>query len=66
MDRASELMMAIRAKCLDCSGGSRKMVKGCTVRDCPLWVYRTHEAETRQRTPRGQIYIFDVLEDKRA
>jgi len=31
---------AIRAKCLDCCGGSRAEVKRCANEDCPLWPYR--------------------------
>ena len=31
---------AIRAKCIDCSGGSRSEVKHCTVETYPLWPYR--------------------------
>lgn len=31
---------AIRAKCLDCSGGQPKEVRLCPVRGCALWPYR--------------------------
>ena len=33
-------MKAIRAKCIDCSGGSVYEPKYCTVKQCPLWPYR--------------------------
>lgn len=33
-------MKAIRAKCLDCSSGSFKEVRGCPVTDCSLWQLR--------------------------
>jgi len=33
-------MKALRAKCLDCSGGSAREAKLCVIRECPLWVYR--------------------------
>ncbi len=33
-------LRAIRAKCLDCSGGSRKEVKLCVIPDCTLFQYR--------------------------
>ena len=33
-------LKAIRAKCLDCSGGSRAGVDACEVTGCPLWPYR--------------------------
>lgn len=32
---------AIRAKCLDCCGGSIAEVRHCTLESCPLWRYRT-------------------------
>jgi len=33
-------MRALRAKCLDCSGGSPMEVKYCVIPECPLWAYR--------------------------
>lgn len=37
---------AIKAKCLDCSGGDRKEVKLCPIKDCPLWIYRLGQEVT--------------------
>ena len=34
------VLKAIRAKCLDCSGGSRAEVEDCLVRSCPLYPFR--------------------------
>lgn len=31
---------AIRAKCLDCSGGSDSEARKCTAVRCPLWPFR--------------------------
>jgi len=31
---------AIKAKCLECSGGQKIEVEFCPVLDCPLWPYR--------------------------
>ncbi len=31
---------AIRAKCVDCAGGSETEVRKCVAYDCPLWPYR--------------------------
>lgn len=33
-------LKAIRAKCLDCSGGSSNEVKLCPITHCPLYDYR--------------------------
>lgn len=40
----AKLWSAVRNKCLDCSGGYRDEVKLCTVKDCPLYVYRFGKA----------------------
>jgi len=31
---------AIRAHCIDCSGGSAGEVRKCTANQCPLWTFR--------------------------
>lgn len=31
---------AIRAKCVDCSGGSRSAVRECHLTECPLYKFR--------------------------
>lgn len=31
---------AIKAKCLDCSGGIRAEIRNCPTTTCPLWPYR--------------------------
>jgi len=33
-------LKAIRLKCLDCCAGSRKEVRLCPAKDCPLWPFR--------------------------
>jgi len=34
-------LKAIRAKCVDCSGGSDAEARKCVVAGCPLWPFRT-------------------------
>lgn len=34
------ILRAIRKKCLECCGGSRKEVAECELEDCPLHPYR--------------------------
>jgi hypothetical protein len=34
------ILRAVRAKCLDCSGGSAAEVSGCRVTACPLYPFR--------------------------
>jgi hypothetical protein len=40
--RAADLrpLKAMRAKCVDCSGGSPLAATECHILDCPLWPYR--------------------------
>lgn len=60
-----ELLTVIREKCMDCSGGSRKMVERCEVRNCPLYPYRSRQAMGAAgdgRGPvKGQIDLFEMM-----
>ena len=38
---------SIRAKCIDCSGGSLKEVRLCPVKDCTLYPYRMGKRPSR-------------------
>lgn len=59
------LLVAIRAKCMDCSGNQRREVERCKLTDCPLHPFRSVRAiggEHEQQTEiNGQIGLFDVL-----
>lgn len=49
-------MKAIRAKCLDCCGGSAKEVRACTSTKCPLFPYRLgHRPGTCPTTGTGEF-----------
>ena len=65
MSKADELQAAIRAKCLECSGGSKNQVKGCGIKDCPLWVYRTAETQARITRLKGQMSFESYLNGRR-
>ena len=43
-------LRAIRAFCVDCSGGSLAEAKRCHMVDCPLWSYRTGKSGRKGRT----------------
>jgi hypothetical protein len=45
------LLKAIRAKCIDCSGGSRAEVRKCTALACPLWQFRMGTNPYHRRKP---------------
>ena len=56
-----ELMAAIHRHCLACSGGSRKEVQNCRVKECNLYLYRQAQVRTHEKPPKGQMTIFDVV-----
>lgn len=43
----AQQMRAIRQHCLECMGGSRRLVKMCSSASCPLHPYRTKEGGTK-------------------
>lgn len=64
------LLIAIRAKCMDCSGRCRKEVERCKMKDCPLWPFRNtkavgKEAERREEI-NGQIDIYSIIVPREA
>lgn len=48
MAEAKTPIKAIRAKCLDCSGGSAQDVRLCIIQECPLYPYRMGKNPNRQ------------------
>ena len=60
---ARSLERAIRAKCLDCCGGSRAEVRGCGIKYCSLWPYRTANdgASGESRSPAKESAGTDTL-----
>ncbi len=51
---------AIRAKCLDCSGGQFKEVRLCSVKSCPLYEYRNGHR------PKGEELTITDPDEKEA
>ena len=52
-----EAMAAIRAKCIDCCGGSRKEAIACKT-DCPLQKVRQMIPEKPEKQLPGQLSFF--------
>jgi len=44
-------VQAIRAKCLECSGGSYKEIRLCVIPDCPPYPFRMGKNPNRRRQP---------------
>jgi hypothetical protein len=40
MTTKTEILKAVRRKCIDCSGGEMAEVRHCTVLRCELWPFR--------------------------
>lgn len=59
------LLVAIRAKCMECSGNQRKEVERCMMKECALYPYRSTKAIENSicaREQREEIYgqvLFD-------
>ena len=61
-----ELLVAIHKHCLECSGGSRKEVQNCKIKGCNLYKYRQEPTRQREKPPKGQITLFDLVKLKEA
>jgi hypothetical protein len=62
-------MKAIRAKCIDCAGGSEKEVRECRILSCALWPYRMGKrpatlAKHRRRNTNSQRKGTDESNDQ--
>jgi len=58
MPNPNSATKAIRAYCLECSGGSATEVRRCPITSCPLWPWRfgvrPKTAKRRGDLPEGQ------------
>jgi len=54
-------LKAIRAKCLDCSGGNAQEVRKCPVKTCPLWPFRSCSATRELSQTLSQNTASEVL-----
>lgn len=64
--RPEELLIAIRAHCLACSGGCKAEAERCRIKTCPLHPYRTVAAlggEKRDRKKDGQVSLFEYMKE---
>lgn len=59
------VLSAVRAFCLQCSGGSRKEVERCNRETCPLHPFRKgqgmQQGHAAQVNIKGQTEIFEFL-----
>ena len=50
------VLRAVRAHCLECSGGSRNEVERCRLKECSLYPYRVQADETKGKDE--QLNLF--------
>lgn len=50
----NDLLTAIRANCLECSGGSKREVRYCKITYCKLFPYRCDEQKKTGQEAEGQ------------
>lgn len=62
-------LQAIRKKCLDCMCGSKKEVRLCPIKDCPLYPYRfgknPYHKGGKGRSKEEMKKISEILRKKR-
>ena len=62
-------LKAVRAKCIDCSGGSIHEVKKCAIPECPLYPFRLGKSpfrKPRKLTDQQRREIAERLRKSRA
>lgn len=54
-------LKAIREKCIDCSGGSKKEVRLCWASNCPLYPFRMGKNPYRKKRKVAETQKSDLL-----
>lgn len=57
----AELLTAIRANCLECSGGNKREVRNCKITYCKLYPYRCDDRTEAKNVVNKQIELKDLL-----
>lgn len=57
-------LRAIRAKCLDCSGGSWTEVRNCPSQECELWPFRMGKNPFRKRKKLSEAHLQKLQEGR--
>lgn len=56
-----DVLIAIREKCMDCSGRDRNAVEQCRIENCALYPYRNVKAMTEDEPLDNQISMFEEM-----
>ena len=63
--KLDDVLIAIRAHCMECSGGCKKEVENCRIKTCSLRPYRSLNAigaSRNEKHDKRQISMFDLQE----
>lgn len=57
----------IKLFCLECSGGSKKILRECPTTECPLWIFRLgtpiqRTEEQSNNIPKKEYYVYEIQE----
>lgn len=66
--KLDDVLIAIRAHCMECSGGCKKEVENCRIKTCALHPYRSLNAigtENKPKPDKRQISMFDLQKERR-
>lgn len=61
MTRKMTALVAIRAKCMDCTGWQMGEVRECPARQCPLWGYRFGKSPKGMDVPMIDTTAWNVV-----
>ncbi len=68
MEKRLTPIKAIRAKCLDCMGGSAKEVRLCNIPECSLFPYRLGKNPARARkenhVKRNALFVKNTIVER--
>lgn len=57
-------IQAIRKKCLECSNGQYNEIRGCLIRTCPLYSFRTGEKHIKKECGTSEQISLDFAEQE--
>lgn len=57
-------IQAIRKKCLECSNGQYNEIRGCLIKTCPLYSFRTGEKYIKKELSTSEQITFDFIKQE--
>lgn len=57
-------IQAIRKKCLECSNGQYNEIRGCLIKSCPLYSFRTGEKNIKKERKTSEQIALNFVEQE--